>query len=59
MGLEVEDVLDTSTWKRGECGARGRGCIRQDKVKESRGKCGARARECIRQDKVEERKVRG
>ena len=35
MGLEVEDVLDRTKWKkRGNCGARGRGCIRQDKVEE-------------------------
>ena len=34
VGLEVEDVLDRANWKRGKCGARGRGCIRQDKVKE-------------------------
>ena len=32
--LEVEDVLDRTKWKRGKCGARGRGCIRQDKVEE-------------------------
>ena len=34
MGLEVEDVLDRTKWKRGKCEARGRGCIRQDKVDE-------------------------
>ena len=32
MGLEVEDLLDMTKWKRGKCGARGRGCIRQDNV---------------------------
>ena len=34
VGLEVEDVLDRTKWKRGKCGARGRGCIIQDKVEE-------------------------
>ena len=34
VGLEVEDVLDRSKWKRGKCGARGRECISQDKVDE-------------------------
>ena len=34
VGLEFEDVLDRTKWKRGECGARGRGCIRPDKVEE-------------------------
>ena len=32
MGLEVENVLVRTKWKRGKCGARGRGCIGQDKV---------------------------
>ena len=34
VGLEVEDVLDRTTWEGGKGGARGRGCIRQDKVEE-------------------------
>ena len=34
VGLEVEDELDRTTWKGGKCGARGRGCIRQDNVEE-------------------------
>ena len=34
MGLEVEDVLDRTKWKRGKCGARGRVCIGQDNVGE-------------------------
>ena len=34
MGLEVENVLDRTKWKRGKCGARGRECIGQDKVEE-------------------------
>ena len=32
--LEVEGVLERTKWKRGKCGARGRGCIGQDKVEE-------------------------
>ena len=34
VGLEVEGVLDRTKWKRGKCGARGRGCIGQDKLEE-------------------------
>ena len=34
VGLEVEDVLDRTKWKRRKCGSRGRGCIGQDKVQE-------------------------
>ena len=36
VGLEVEDVLHRTKWKRGKCGARGRGCIGQDQVEERR-----------------------
>ena len=32
VGLEVNDVLDRTKWKRGNRGTRGRRCIRQDTV---------------------------
>ena len=39
VGLEVDDVLDRTTWERGKCGARVRGCIGQDKVEERKVWC--------------------